>query len=376
MAQYGKKKKGWFVRFYLDDTNDQGQKKRVYLYPFDTKKQAEVGMHKYLDEYNKTNHLIYQDISFKSYAEMWFDNYATIKTAPNTQKRYKLILINHLIPYFGKMKLKDIKPLMLQNYYTLKLNSLSGTTVLKHHRLLHQMLKHAVGWQIILYNYANSVQAPKSSTQETKCLTEKQFYCILDYLNKNSPEYLIPALLAGTTGMRRGEICGLQAHNILLDKQLIYVKDNLQYYNKQWNLTNTKTHRSKRPIYLFDDVIPILKKYVMHQKKIQLKLGKYYINNNYFCKKYDGSFINPNTYTRKIKKAILDLGYDPTITQHGLRHTHASILFSHEKNTKIISQRLGHSTTDITNDIYIHMEVETQKKMLQDITLSGLKKYI
>lgn len=84
---------------------------------------------------------------------------------------------------------------------------------------------------MILYNYAQSVQAPKSTTLETKHVTENQFYKILDIF-KNT-DYFIPILLAGTAGMREDEICGLQDCNVNLDKNEIYVKNDLVYINNR-----------------------------------------------------------------------------------------------------------------------------------------------
>jgi integrase len=70
------------------------------------------------------------------------------------------------------------------------------------------------------------------------------------HIFKNT-DYFIPVLLAGTTGMREGEICGLQDYNIQLDRNEIYVKDNLVYIEKKWTLDSTKTHIEVLDLYIY-----------------------------------------------------------------------------------------------------------------------------
>ncbi|QUH29603.1 site-specific integrase [Vallitalea guaymasensis] len=221
---------------------------------------------------------------------------------------------------------------------------------------------------MILFNYAQSVQPPKATTPETKFITEEQFYRLF-HIFKNT-DYFIPVLLAGTTGMREGEICGLQDYNIHLDRNEIYVKDNLVYIEKKWTLDSTKTHRSTRPVYIFPDVSRILKQYLIQRKEQQLKYGPQYIDSGFFCRRPDGRFINPVTLGKRF--TIIARKYNYHISFHGLRHTHVTILFNKGKDLKTVADKLGHSTTKITTDTYIHSSIESQKRLLGDIKLPGL----
>jgi integrase len=56
----------------------------------------------------------------------------------------------------------------------------------------------------------------------------------------------------------------------------------------------------------------------------------------------------------------------PQFSIHGLRHTHATILLLKGENIKVISERLGHKSTQITWDTYSHV-LPSMKKQTADL---------
>ncbi|WP_330666399.1 tyrosine-type recombinase/integrase [Vallitalea sp.] len=113
---------------------------------------------------------------------------------------------------------------------------------------------------------------------------------------------------------------------------------------------------------MFPDVARILKQYLIQRKEQQLKYGPQYIDSGFFCSRPDGRFINPVTLGKRF--TIIARKYNYHISFHGLRHTHATILFNKGKDLKTVADRLGHSTTKITTDTYIHSSIESQKRLL------------
>lgn len=71
-------------------------------------------------------------------------------------------------------------------------------------------------------------------------------------------------------------------------------------------------------------------------------------------------------FTKKLERFNKSLQDDnkalPKISIHGLRHTHATILLLKGENIKVISKRLGHTSTQITWDTYSHVLPEMEKK--------------
>lgn len=59
----------------------------------------------------------------------------------------------------------------------------------------------------------------------------------------------------------------------------------------------------------------------------------------------------------------------PEIHLHSLRHTHASLLINSNITAKVISDRLGHSTTKTTLDTYSHVFAESEVKAMQAIDM-------
>lgn len=329
MAQYIKKKKGWAVRFYTDEFDELGEQKRVYLSGYRLKEDAKQAMEDYLEKCEETKEIVNKEMTLKEYCEYWFDSYVIQNNAPRTQKRYSEMIINYIIPELGENTLIDLKPMQLQKFYSNLMISkdeggpgLSGNTVVKYHRLLHLMYKHAILWQLAKFNPTEAVQPPKQKKTEMNFLNEKELSEVLDKIKGH--DFYIPVLLAATTGMRLGEICGLQKSDVDLNTCMIYIKNNLQYYNKTWNLTTTKTYRSSRAIFILEDTIPILQNYIKKVRTNKLKYGPLYNDNNFFCKREKGEFINPQQLSRYFRRITRSLGYD--VRFHDLRHTHASFL--------------------------------------------------
>jgi integrase len=91
---------------------------------------------------------------------------------------------------------------------------LSAWTVHHHHRVLHEALDHAVRDGILAKNPADAVDAPQPVKREMQVLDESQLVRLFDLLAGTC--LWMPAVLAGTTGTRRGEILALRRPEIRL----------------------------------------------------------------------------------------------------------------------------------------------------------------
>ncbi|OPZ81643.1 MAG: site-specific tyrosine recombinase XerC [bacterium ADurb.Bin429] len=74
---------------------------------------------------------------------------------------------------------------------------------------------------------------------------------------------------------------------------------------------------------------------------------------DWICGRADGSHHTPRHFTRYFERLATRLGL--SITLHGLRHSHATTLIAAGVPVKAVSERLGHSTVVITQDIYAHV---------------------
>ena len=86
------------------------------------------------------------------YLQRWLRDYAVPNVAAKTYVRYEGIVRVHLIPALGEIPLESLKPTDIQSYYTstTERNTISNQTIVHHHRVLKQALKHAVAWELIV----------------------------------------------------------------------------------------------------------------------------------------------------------------------------------------------------------------------------------
>lgn len=277
-----------------------------------------------------------------------------------------MIVNQHLIPELGTIPLLKLQPLHLQEYYSRALISgrkdkktktlghgLSPTTVLQHHRVIRESLKHALRWQMVTRNVADAVEPPKKVKKEMQTLDEQQIRQLLLFL---SSSYLyLPVFLATTTGMRMGEVLGLSWTDVDMDRGVIRVRQTLQQQRVgEVVFREPKTQKSRRQIEIAKSVVNALKAYKKEQTKWKLSAGKSWQDNNLVCTMQDGRPINPGTLSsifRKQTKSCFGCSY----RFHDLRHTAASLLLKDGIHPKVVAEMLGHATTNLTLDTYSHV---------------------
>lgn len=140
--------------------------------------------------------------------------------------------------------------------------ALSGKTALHYHRLLSPMLETAVQWQLIPSNPCKWVKAPRAERKEARYLDEKQAAEMIALLDKEPIQYRTIILLLINTGLRRGELCGLEWKDIDFTNAVLYVRRNTLYPPDRGIYDDTpKTASSQRAIKLPANCIPMLKEY-------------------------------------------------------------------------------------------------------------------
>lgn len=126
---------------------------------------------------------------------------------------------------------------------------LSGQTALHHHRLISSILEKAVKWQVIFANPCRRVEPPKAERKEAEYLDEIQAAHLLECLKSEPLQYRAMVTVLLYTGMRRGELCGLEWSDIDFDNSLIDISRTSLYLVGHGTFDDeTKTQSSKRII--------------------------------------------------------------------------------------------------------------------------------
>lgn len=248
--------------------------------------------------------------------------------------------------------------------------TLSGNTVLHYHHLISIILSTAVNWQIIESNPADRVKPPKIEQKDMAYLDNEQCRKLIQYLEKAPMQYRVMVMLLLYSGMRRGELCGLEWKDIDFDKKIIDIRRSSQYLPKIGVFTKEPKNKSSiRAFKLPDSVFDMLKAYKSFQTAERLKLANLWVGSDRLFTNWNGKPLNPDVLTRWfhdfIKKTDL-----PDIHIHSLRHTNATLLISEGVNITLVADMLGHSKPTTTLNIYSHAIKSAQaeaSKQLVDI---------
>ena len=154
--------------------------------------------------------------------------------------------------------------------------------------------------------------------------------------------------LALGTGMRQGELLGLRWDAIDFERDMVTVRHSLAEVKSVFILKEPKRKRSRRTFKLPAFVVESLKE---HQAAMAKKS-----HGSAFCfVTKNGNHIGKSSLTRQVFKPILKAAKLPQVKFHSLRHSHASALLQDGTSIKAVSQRLGHSTVELTLRVYFHL---------------------
>jgi len=369
MAQFVPKANGIGVRFYVDRN---GKKDRIYLYEKGwTQEDAENAM---VDYRRKMGFVDDKNATVASFLTTFYDNYIVGTVARSTAKRYDEFADLHIVPEIGDVRLTDIKPGELQTLYTTLINKgLSTTTALKVHRFLHLAFRYAIAWGYMRFNPCDGVKAPSQAKTEIIIPTDEQLQAILLKAQETPTSLMsiyMPCYIASTTGMRLGEILGLQDGTVDIKKKLYEVKYSLSYIGDGLTLNQPKTKSSRRPVPWLPGTEEVIKKYLKLRIERQLKTKKYNEKPTYFLVNRFGNPLNPTNTTHWFKEIVRELGLHKELHFHCLRHYHASWLLRQGVHPKVVQERLGHSSINITLNTYSHLIPNMQGDILSGLDSS------
>lgn len=119
----------------------------------------------------------------------------------------------------------------------------------------------------------------------------------------------------------------------------------------------------------------ILKTWRKKQKQDYLVLGFNTIKSDQLVFSNEKNEYLQPTKTRKWLLHVQEKYGLKTITTHGLRHTHCSLLFEAGVNIKEVLDRLGHSDVKTTMNIYAHVTEKAKEAAIQNLKAISIYKY-
>lgn len=314
------------------------------------------------------------------YLKSWLLDYCSPNLSPRTQELYSYICEKHVLPTLRNIPLVDLRPQHLQRLYAEKVSAgLSNRTVQLIHVTLHKALKNAVKSGLLVRNITESVDTPKIQNREMRVMSETDLHIFLEYA-RNTPYYAL-FYTSLFTGMRRAELLALRWSDVDLELCQLSVTRSMQYIGgaapeNRVSFREPKTAKSKRSIALSPSTVIRLREHKAKQTELRQSLGYAPpLDNDLIFSHYDGSPLLPNSVTHAWIKLVRRCGLGG-IRLHDARHTHASLLLKQGVHPKIVQERLGHGSIQITLDLYSHIAPGLQQaaaNKFDDIVLPKVK---
>jgi len=170
-----------------------------------------------------------------------------------------------------------------------------------------------------------------------------------------STQYHALFYLALFTGMRRSELLALRWCDVdLLLCQLSVTRTIHQLHSGEIIFQQTKTDKSRRMVSLSPSTAIVLREHREQQEKIRQSLGLTLTDDDLIFCQIDGKPLLPDSITHAWMKLARRTGLK-SIRLHDARHSHASLMLKQGVHPKIVQERLGHSSIQITLDTYSHV---------------------
>lgn len=293
-------------------------------------------------------------VTVEEYLKKWLQDYAKHNLSPRGFERYWDIIRQHLIPALGNIKLAQLKAGHIQKAYAASLEAgLSPRTVRYHHAVLHIALKTAMKWGLVTFNAADAVEPPKIRRVEMQVWDEEDVSRFLSAA-KDSPYYEL-FYTALFTGMRRSELLGMSWASVDLIFGQIQVTRGLHHLKDgSYVFTEPKSAKSRRTIALPPSLALVLKEHRARQQARKATIESTLKDSDLVFCDIDWKPWRPNTITRAWVTLSKKSGLKP-IRLHDARHTHASLLLKQGVHPKVCQERLGHSSIEMTINLYSHV---------------------
>lgn len=311
-----------------------------------------------------------QNLSLNSWFDTWIEDYKKNMLKVGTYTIYKNQYNYYIRKKLGKKMIVDVRAEHINKLYNefVAKNFATGSIKLIS-AMLNGCFKQAEMNGIISKNPIPLVSIPKGKSKKERIVfTVEQQELFLKYAEKSYLHDFF--LLALMTGMRNGELRGLQWSDIDFKKRIIHVNHTLVYTGDKGHfLDDPKTETSKRDIPMIDKCYDLLKQlYTNKENENIINFNQ----NGFVFKLYDDSIITRDRVTLELNKIISDMKNDGIevghITCHCFRHTFATRAIEQGIPPQVLKTILGHSSLAMTMDLYSHVLPNTKLEEMEKLS--------
>ncbi|QCR33167.1 tyrosine-type recombinase/integrase [Lysinibacillus sp. SGAir0095] len=340
----------------------EGKPKHIRKGGFRTKKEAVEAAKEVEYLLAKGNEVKIQEISFSDYFEKWVDLYKQGKHK-NTLARYQNS-VERVKEYFKDLPIQKINRNLYQEFLNQYGRGKSKETVRKLNTHIRSCVKDSIEDGYITVDFTRKAEfiatksAKKAAEKHLNYMDSFRLYRTLkSKLDDSNTNTLYLILLALVSGMRYGELVGLTIDKFNFKNNTIKVERSFDYkegIGKNGDgFDDLKNQQSERIIAIDPSVMKEFHRLFEDSPRHPQDLV--------FYRPSKVKVLSNEGANKVLKKLLTDLNID-SITMHGLRHTHASILLYKGLSIHSVSKRLGHADIQTTLDHYAHVLKEMEKR--------------
>ena len=338
-----------------------------YIYA-DTQKELTAKLRQNIEAFQGVELTEQSKMTLAQWLDEWLEKHMTGAVRPDTLAGYRRDLDNHVKPYLGEKSLLKITADDLQELYQLLLErgrklprqncvpGLAPATVRGIHTTFHHALKAAADEGLIPFNPAEKVTPPSVPNTPKRVLTHDQlekFLCAIRF-DPIWHDFFYTEL---TTGLRRGELCGLTWDDFDSEAGTLKVRRTI-HARKGGGLEagETKTYAGQRTILLPYSTVQLLR------ERKRSALTQWIFPDPLRPERP----VNPGSAYRRLKE-LLKQAELPSLRFHDLRHTFATSALEHGMDVKTLSTVIGHVSSATTLNVYAHVTDEMRQKAADKI---------
>jgi integrase len=340
--------------FHIELARDGcGGRRQVTRSGFRTKKEAEAALETTLAAETAGVAEVHS-LRVGTYLHQWLEGKRALR--PTTRRGYEIHVRLYLDPRIGDMRIADLRPHHVDRLYGDLLadpaNRVTATTIRHIHATLRSALNTAVRRRLIPWNPALHVELPERASRPTSVWTPEELGAFLDSI----ADHRLYAYfhLVAVAGLRRGEALGLHWKSVDFGSNVIRVSQQLVDAGRGAYLAKPKTRSGVRAVPLDSLTMAVLAAHHERQQEERDLWGRGWTDTGLVFTREDGTPYRPEYLTHLFRR-LVEAADLPRIRLHDLRHTSASLALAAGIPVKVVSARLGHSSTVITSDLYTHV---------------------
>lgn len=331
----------WLIQYRYTDW--QGNRKKSTKRGFNTKREAEEWLQTFLVTQQADFNMMFEDFLKIYYADM------ETRLREHTMRTKKYIIDLKVLPFFGKMKMNEIKAADIRKWQNKLIQQGYAPTYL---RTINNQVSALFNYAVKYYDLPNNPcrkagSIGKGKADEMQFWTKEEFDKFVDTVMNKQQSYMAFMTLFWT-GMRLGELLVLNVGDVDFEKRTISITKSYQRMSGRDVITEPKTPRSKRSITIPQFLVIDLQDYV---------------NSMYGVEKEDRLFPITKYYLEhEMQRGIKQSGVK-RIRIHDIRHSHASMLVELGFSPLEIANRLGHEKIETTLNTYSHLYPNKQEQL-------------